>query len=290
MSAQSASGWRRVLPFAVLIAAAALCMLILWAGPQITGLVRSAFENSAPRVDDAIGTVIIFGLLLAGGLAGGAACGFNAARLGPRPGLRLAEGGAIGLVGFLVATAFAAVAGILHRLDGGTSAGLFAGATALVLLQSGSEEIFFRGWLQPVLVRSWGGWGIVATAVAFAALHLVGGAKAGVTLLNLFLGGLLFGLLAARSGGLAAAIAAHFSWNWAEQLLFGLDPNPGIGSFGSILNLELVGSSWWGGSDEGLNASIAMTFALAMLLAPLLILPARTPGWLALYRSGRARA
>ena len=111
-----------------------------------------------------------------------------------------------------------------------------------------------------------------------------------MTLLNLFLGGLLFGLLAARSGGLAAAIAAHFSWNWAEQLLFGLDPNPGIGSFGSILNLELVGSSWWGGSDEGLNASIAMTFALAMLLAPLLILPARTPGWLALYRSGRAPA
>jgi membrane protease YdiL (CAAX protease family) len=290
MSAQSVSGWRRVLPFAVLIAAAALCMLILWAGPRITGLVISAFQNSTQRVDDAIGTVVIFGLILAGGLAGAAACGFNAARLGPRPGLRLAEGGAIGLVGFLVATALAAIAGILHRLDGGTSAGLFVGATALVLLQSGSEEIFFRGWLQPVLVRSWGGWGIAVTAIAFAALHLAGGARGGVTLLNLFLGGLLFGLLAARAGGLASAIGAHFAWNWAEALLLGLDPNPGSGSFGSILNLELVGSAWWGGSEEGLNASIAMTFALAILLVPLLILPARIPGWLAQYRSGRAPA
>lgn len=290
MNAEAATGRGRFLPFAVLVAAGILCLLILWAGPQIIGLVLSALKDSAPRLDDAIGTIIIFGLILAGGLAGGAVCGFNAARLGPRVGLRLAEGGAIGIVGLLIAAALAAIAGIVHRLDGGTSAGLFVSATALVLLQSGSEEIFFRGWLQPVLVRSWGGWGIVVTAIAFAALHLAGGARGAVTLLNLFLGGLLFGLLAARSGGLASAIGAHFAWNWAEQLLLGLDPNPGSGSFGSILNLELVGSAWWGGSEEGLNASVAMTFALAILLAPLLILPPRIPGWLALYRSGRAPA
>jgi uncharacterized protein len=86
-------------------------------------------------------------------------------------------------------------------------------------------------------------------------------------------------LLAARSGGLSGAIGAHFAWNWTEQILLGIDPNPGLGSFGAIANFELTGPAVWGGSDEGLNASIAMTIALLALLAPLLILakrPART--------------
>ena len=277
---------------AVLVSAIVLCFLILWGGQQLAGLVLSATAAEPPNaaLDETIASAIIFGFLLVAGLAGGWLSGVNAARLGPRAGLRLAEGGAIGFAGLLVATALAAIAGVLHRLDGGSSAGLLLWGSALIVLQAGSEELFFRGWLQPILVRSWGGWGIVVTAVAFAALHLVAGASAGVSLLNLFLGGLLFGLLAARSGGIAAAVGAHFGWNWAEQLVLGLDPNPGSGSFGSILNLDLLGTAWWGGSEEGLNASIAMTFALAILLAPLLILPARIPGLPGLYRSGRAPA
>jgi hypothetical protein len=167
---------------------------------------------------------------------------------------------------------------------------MFLWGTALIVLQAGSEEVFFRGWLQPILVKAWGAAGIATTAVTFAALHLIGGANSVVSVLNLFLGGLLFGLLAARYGGIAAAVAAHFAWNWAEQLLFGLYPNPGNGSFGSILNLDLAGSAWWGGSDEGLNASIAMTFALAILLAPLLIVPARDSQPPGPYRSDRAPA
>ena len=173
---------------------------------------------------------------------------------------------------------------------GGAGAGMFLWGTALIVIQSGSEEVFFRGWIQPILVKAWGFAGILTTAATFAALHLIGGAISVVSVLNMFLGGVLFGLLAARYGGIAVAVAAHFAWNWAEQLLFGLYPNPGIGSFGSILNFDLVGSSWWGGSDEGLNASIATTFALAILLAPYLIVPARDSQPPGLYRSDRAPA
>jgi uncharacterized protein len=162
------------------------------------------------------------------------------------------------------------------------------GGTAVIALQATSEEVFFRGWLQPVLTRAWGFLGILVTAAAFAALHLIAAAGAAVSVLNLFLGGLLFGLLADRYGGIASAIGAHFTWNWAEQLLLGLDPNPGLGSFGAVANLDLVGSRWWGGSAEGLNASVAMTFALAILLAPLLIVPARNRPLPEPNRRGRA--
>lgn len=292
MNGDTASWRSRALPVALLIAAAAICFLVLWAGQHLALLVLSGLATDPPNpaLDETVASAIVFGLLLAAGVGGGALCGINALRPGPRAGLTLAGGSALGLIGLLIATALAAVAGILHRMPGGISAGMFVWGTALIMLQAGSEEVFFRGWLQPVLVRSWGAAGIVVTAIAFAGLHVIGGARAGVTLLNLFLGGLLFGLLAARFNGIAAAVAPHFSWNWAEQLVLGLDPNPGNGSFGSLLNLELVGSRWWGGSDQGLNASVAMTFALAILLAPLLILPARTAGLPAPYRSGRAPA
>jgi len=135
------------------------------------------------------------------------------------------------------------------------------------------EEVYFRGWLQPLLVRHYGmPVALLLSSLAFAALHIIGGARSPVTVANLFLGGLLFGLLAARGEGLAGAIAAHFTWNWSEQILLGVDPNPGVGSFGALLNLDLAGPALWGGSEEGLNASLAMTMTLLALLVPLLIL------------------
>ena len=134
-----------------------------------------------------------------------------------------------------------------------------------------------RGWLQPALARRWGvGPAIVAGALAFAALHIPAGAHAPVSLLNLFGGGLLFGLFAARSGGLAGAIGAHWGWNACEQLVWGLDPNPGVGSFGAVFDYELVGRAIWGGSADGLNGSIGMTVALLALLLPLALLGRRT--------------
>jgi membrane protease YdiL (CAAX protease family) len=113
----------------------------------------------------------------------------------------------------------------------------------------------------------------------------MGGARSPTTLINLFLGGVLFGILAARGGGLAGAIAAHFSWNWSEQILLGLDPNPGVGSFGAWLDLDLAGPALWGGSEEGLNASLAMTMTLLALLVPLIILFRSAPA-----AKGEARA
>jgi hypothetical protein len=86
---------------------------------------------------------------------------------------------------------------------------------------------------------------------------------------NLFLGGVLFGLLALRSNGLTAPVAAHFVYNVVEQSLFGLSPNPGAGVFGTVVDLDLRGQSLWGGSAEGLNASAALCVGLAAAIAPL---------------------
>lgn len=274
----------------VLFAAVLTCALILWGGGKLVGKLLATLTTTSAAVDETIASTTIFGLLLIAGLLGGKLTGVSAARLGPYAAWRFVQGLAIGLSGLLLAATFAAIAGVLHSAAGAASAGLLIWATALILLQSGSEEVFFRGWLQPLLVRSWGGAGVVVTAIVFAALHLLGPTRSIVSVANLFLGGLLFGLLAQRYQGLASAIGGHFAWNCAEQLLLGIDPNPGVGSFGSIWNADLVGNSWWGGSSEGLNASIAMTFALAILITPLVLVPVSGPRQRVQNRSGSVPA
>lgn len=81
---------------------------------------------------------------------------------------------------------------------------LFVGVAAPIV-----EEIFYRGLLQRSLARRFGpGVAVVGTAVIFAASHL--------QLLQfpaLLLAGLVFGILAQRSGRLGSAIAAHMVFN-----------------------------------------------------------------------------
>ena len=146
-------------------------------------------------------------------------------------------------------------------------------STAIVLLGVTAEELLFRGWLLSALQDMLGSsWAILLSAFAFSGFHWwAGGAEADVvSLANLMVGGLWFGLLAVRSKGILAPMAAHFAWNASESIVFGLDPNPGVDDLGALANFDLVGMPMWGGTAEGLNASIAMTLVLAALVVPLL--------------------
>ena len=86
---------------------------------------------------------------------------------------------------------------------------------------------------------------------------------------NISLAGAFFGMLAMRTGGLAAPLAAHWVWNVLELCVFGLTPNPGVDSMGSLLDLDLVGPVLSSGGRDGLNASLATTAALVIALAAL---------------------
>ncbi|WP_315760683.1 CPBP family glutamic-type intramembrane protease [Sphingomonas sp. Y38-1Y] len=216
-------------------------------------------------------TIVVFGVMIGVAATGARMTGGNALTFGGGAGL----GAALGLAGLASAVAFVSIAG---TLTGGGGASLALVGIVAVAVQVLGEEAFFRGWLQPVLAK---GWGLAAAigvgAAAFAGLHLLGGARTPLTLFNLLLGGLWFGLLAARGGGIAASTLAHLVWNAGEQLVLGLDPNPGLGGFGAIRDFDLVGAGVWGGSEEGLNASLAMTFALLAIVVPLAIDAFRRP-------------
>jgi uncharacterized protein len=252
---------------AVGLVVAALC---IWFGPLIAGFIQI---ESIWAATAAVYALIFLPLILV-------AMGFSFA--GRQPmfplGDRRARWAGIGLVtgvgGLAMTASLAALAGSIVGGSGGqVGVGLVVGFLVMGF-QVVSEELFFRGWVQPLLARRVG-W-IAAVAIAaglFAGFHLLGSARSPLTLLNLLIGGIWFGLLAFRSGGLVAPVGAHLGWNVSESLLLGLEPNPGVGDFGSVSDWDLAGSPMWGGSDEGLNASIAMAFVLIAFVIPLVWQP-----------------
>lgn len=256
----------------IALAAALLsCAALLWLGPALAERMIGALGVESPAGGEALFTLMIFGTLLLAAMVAGALWGVNALAPGERATAWAGLGLASGLGGVGAATGYAALAGTLQpAVNAAPPLSLLLIGVATVLVQVLAEEAFFRGWLQPVLARAWGLLPALAvTAAAFAALHVAGGAGAPVSLLNLLLGGLVFGALAALGRGIAGAVAMHWAWNGAEQLLLGLDPNPGVGGFGAWWDFELAGSALWGGSGEGLNASLGMTVALLAVLVPL---------------------
>lgn len=181
-------------------------------------------------------------------------------------------GAALGF-GVLLAGVGLGLALALPALGQGTSlkaAGLaipgFAAAFLVMLFQTVGEEVFFRGWLLPILTSRWGAWvGLAASSLLFAAPHFIGSPLSPLAVLNDTLAGTVFGLLALRTGGLAAPIAAHFTWNFAEAHLLGAYPNPGIDPLGSILDLEFFGPGWLTGGEAALNGALPATVALGLM-------------------------
>lgn len=282
-SAQTAS--RRPPAWLLLIIAVAFAVAEVWltvrlwrvVGPSI-GTALAGLGPWGQLMSTAVFNLMVFTPLLVAALIG---CAVEGRRLGGAGGRSALYGGLgllLGAGGFGVSLGLAALAGVVvqgHDSVAGAPAVIaLTGGVLVIGFQAATEEIYFRGWLQPVLCARWGAWpGLIAGALAFSALHLVSGVRSPIAVANLFLGGLVFGLLALRSGGLWAPILAHFGWNWLEACGFGVEPNPGIGQTGALMNLDLAGPRLWSGGPDDMNGSVATTLVLAALALGLLVLP-----------------
>jgi uncharacterized protein len=257
-------------------------------GPDVVVDLGAAFGRYPPPWPDLLASgalqALIFGLFLLAAFVG---CAFEERRPWRHAGGSLewiAGGVIIGVLGFCAAAGLAAWKGaIVPGLPPSSPPAIppLAFGAAIVAVQALAEEAFFRGWLQPILCAAWTVRpGVVATAVLFAALHVIAGVQGplngsgGLAVANLFLGGLLFGLLAIRSGNLFAPAAAHFAWNWTESGVMGLNHDPS----GSVLSLAFAGAPMWNGGPDTMNGSVATTIVLMALVAFFAVVgPRRAP-------------
>jgi membrane protease YdiL (CAAX protease family) len=79
------------------------------------------------------------------------------------------------------------------------------------------EELFFRGFLLPLLERSLGAWlGIVFTAILFGLLHGAQNHWIWQQVALITLAGVVFGYVRSKTGSTAAAFLIHASFNATE--------------------------------------------------------------------------
>jgi serine/threonine protein phosphatase Stp1 len=271
---------RQTIPLLVLLTGAVLCFALLRAAPLVAEKLLPWMGASPPDWQvECLFLLLIFAPLLALGFAARRLLHMGHLPRGRHKATHLIGGLVVGIAGM------AATIGILAAFGGVQSLPIRATAllplaigTLIILLQTSAEEVFFRGWIQTAVSRYWGKWpAILAASLLFAAVHSINEAIGWMALANIFLAGVFFGKLFRFSGGILAPIAAHFGWNWAETILLGASPNPGVGPYGSMFDLDLKGAAMFGGSDQGVNASLALGIVLLLLIA-LVILSRRAKG------------
>jgi membrane protease YdiL (CAAX protease family) len=199
--------------------------------------------------------------------------GLRAIGMDPRHGLRLyLPGAAIGAGMFLLFV-------IVALLLGGYSIGINPAGVdwPMIILfmiafvgQSAFEEIFSRGFLLYWLKTKIGAIGaVLVTATIFSLMHIPNGHTTVLSVLNLFLVGVFYGLMVLRTGSLWMACGAHFAWNFLETNVF-LVPNSGNAVTTGIFKLTplaenelLIGKEF--GPEGSLTVSIIHLLAILLL-------------------------
>jgi membrane protease YdiL (CAAX protease family) len=263
-----APGWAAAL-VGVLLPAITVRALALAPMPQWASLLGTNPGVAHAAAADLIATLVVLGPLalvawLSPQLIEGRAPVRDAAPALPAA----AWGGLLGVVAFGCALAIALAHAQVSAVFSGLTAIGAAAAPLTVAVQTAIEEKFFRGWLQPILSARWGpGAGLACASLIFSVAHSWGHGISVLAFVNDALAGAAFGLMAIRTGGLWAPVAAHFAWNFTEAHLLGAFPNPGIDPLGSILDVDFAGAGIWTGGSEGLNGALGTSLVLLCLIA-----------------------
>lgn len=129
------------------------------------------------------------------------------------------------------------------------------------------EEIAFRGYAMGTLRQTEKSWLIVILpAVLFGLAHSLNANFSLMGFLNIILAGILFGILALKSGRLWLGIGFHIAWNFFQGCVFGFGVS-GI-TTPSVVQTRLVGSDLLTGGAFGPEGSIVAT---AVLLAGIVL-------------------
>ena len=145
------------------------------------------------------------------------------------------------------------------------------------LIQGASEEILVRGYFMTSLTNSTGaGSAVICSALLFAALHSGNVGASFLALFNIFLFGILLGLIVFRTRSLFTAMALHGIWNFAEGNIFGTAVSGIRPSHSFLISTLTDGRVTTNGGDFGPEGGAAVTLALVIALGVFLLLPQKS--------------
>jgi len=138
------------------------------------------------------------------------------------------------------------------------------------IIQGGTEEVLFRGWVMSSMAARWGiPIAVGVSSSLFAALHLANEWPHvnWIAMANIVLVGVFFAIFAIRERSLLGVCAAHSSWNWIMSVGFGLnvsgmkiDAEPLLVS----LQQKTEMANWITGGSFGPEGSLAVTIVLGV--------------------------
>ena len=143
-----------------------------------------------------------------------------------------------------------------------------------VFIQSGAEEILCRGFMYRRLERTYNP--VVATifnSLFFTLLHIGNPGVTALSLLNVFLCGVLFSLIIYYTDSMAFAMAGHAGWNFTQSIVFGL-PNSGQVFPYSILKLDAANArdSFFYNTGFGVEGTALAVIILAIACVVIIVL------------------
>lgn len=147
-----------------------------------------------------------------------------------------------------------------------------------VCIQSGSEELYMRGYIYQKLRRRYRSplVAIIGNGVIFTLLHAANPGFSIGAAIQIFLVALLFSLFVYYFGSFWACVMAHTAWNFTQSILFGL-PNSGIVSAYSLFKLDAASArdGFFYNVAFGVEGSIGASIVLAIMCVIVFVLGRR---------------
>lgn len=169
---------------------------------------------------------------------------------------------ALVLVSFTIVFIVGEVDVVSLRLDR-TILASFAVLTIVALIDTITEEVLFRGYVQEMIKSDFGVWpAILLSAVPFAILHSLGHDifSHPLVIINLALAGVFLALLREWSGSLWLPIGVHFTWNAFNRL---------FGESDRIITTEFGPNEWISGGMNGFENGLANTLIMITVVVVL---------------------
>ncbi len=175
------------------------------------------------------------------------------------------------LLGFiLIGTGFLTLY-ILSYLSIGeilTNSQYLSGSLILCLLISWIEELSFRGYILNNLAESFHPYiALLISSLSFAALHIFNSGLSILAFTNLFLAGILLGIVFIYTKTIWFALSLHFSWNFFQGPVFGFKVS-GI-EMDSLVIQSLEGTDFITGGEFGFEGSLLCSLLIIISIIAL---------------------
>jgi membrane protease YdiL (CAAX protease family) len=127
-----------------------------------------------------------------------------------------------------------------------------------------NEEILMRGYVLINLMDSMNKYiALVVSSLLFSAMHLMNPNVSLVSVINLFLAGILLGIYFIHKGNLWCPIGMHLTWNFFQGPIFGFEVSGEITN--SLIVQEITGPELLTGGKFGFEGSLLATVAIIVL-------------------------